>query len=98
MIVEANAHAHQLLIFDARPAVNAKVNKVRLNRCFSYIASEINCFTCSRKIINIRFGDSILNFWNIIRRNQPFLKKNYVESIIYRQKVVVLKIRMPTVG
>lgn len=28
MIIEANAHAHQLLIFDARPAVNAKVNKV----------------------------------------------------------------------
>ncbi|VBB29955.1 unnamed protein product [Acanthocheilonema viteae] len=29
MIVEANAHAHQLLIFDARPAVNAKVNKAK---------------------------------------------------------------------
>lgn len=28
MIIEANAHAHQLLIFDARPVVNAKVNKV----------------------------------------------------------------------
>lgn len=28
MIIEANAHAHQLLIYDARPAVNAKVNKV----------------------------------------------------------------------
>uniref|UniRef100_A0A0N5AA77 phosphatidylinositol-3,5-bisphosphate 3-phosphatase n=1 Tax=Syphacia muris TaxID=451379 RepID=A0A0N5AA77_9BILA len=27
MIVDANAHAHQLLIFDARPSVNAKVNK-----------------------------------------------------------------------
>ncbi|VDN03505.1 unnamed protein product [Thelazia callipaeda] len=29
MIVEANAHAHQLLIFDARPVVNAKVNKAK---------------------------------------------------------------------
>lgn len=29
MIIEANAHAHQLLIFDARPVVNAKVNKVK---------------------------------------------------------------------
>ncbi|VDO37205.1 unnamed protein product [Onchocerca flexuosa] len=29
MIIEANAHAHQLLIFDARPAVNAKVNKAK---------------------------------------------------------------------
>ncbi|VDD87098.1 unnamed protein product [Enterobius vermicularis] len=29
MIVDANAHAHQLLIFDARPLVNAKVNKAK---------------------------------------------------------------------
>ncbi|KHN88107.1 Myotubularin-related protein 2 [Toxocara canis] len=29
MIIEANAHAHQLLIFDARPVVNAKVNKAK---------------------------------------------------------------------
>ncbi|MFH4974037.1 hypothetical protein AB6A40_000746 [Gnathostoma spinigerum] len=29
MIVEANAHAHQLLIYDARPQVNARANKVK---------------------------------------------------------------------